>query len=58
MRGFTQNRQIGIALPLAAMNRIRRYLESVKPDTNFMCFNCDACPAKLTFPNYVLAPEA
>jgi hypothetical protein len=24
MRGFTQNRQIGTALPLAVMNRIRR----------------------------------
>jgi len=24
MRGFTQNHQIGIALPLAVMNRIRR----------------------------------
>ena len=24
MRGFTQNRQIGTALPLAAMNQIRR----------------------------------
>jgi hypothetical protein len=26
MRGFTQNRQIGIALPLAVMNRIRRQI--------------------------------
>jgi hypothetical protein len=26
MRGFTQNRQIGIALPLAVMNRIRRHI--------------------------------
>lgn len=25
MRGFTQNRQIGTALPLAVMNRIRRH---------------------------------
>jgi len=33
MRGFTQNRQIGTALPLAVMNRIRRqnggYLKSI-----------------------------
>ena len=26
MRGFTQTRQIGIALPLAVMNRIRRQI--------------------------------
>ena len=30
MRGFPQNRQIGIALPLAVMNRIRRQAVSAR----------------------------